>query len=72
MALASIDQEKVLEDDFQTQHTPVHHIKWQGDSGSGASARGGPKCSEESLGQWAIYRLDISEEKEMLETVDPT
>ena len=28
MALASLDQDEVLEDDFQTQHTPVHHVKW--------------------------------------------
>ena len=27
-ALASLDQEEVLEDDFQTQHTPVHCVKW--------------------------------------------
>ena len=28
MALASLDQDEVLEDDFQTQHTPVHRVKW--------------------------------------------
>ena len=28
MALALLDQDKTLEDDFQTQHTPVHHVKW--------------------------------------------
>ena len=39
MALASLDQDEVLEDDFQTQHTPVPHIKWRGDSSSGSSAR---------------------------------
>ena len=27
-ALASLDQEEVLEDDFQTQHTPVRRVKW--------------------------------------------
>ena len=70
-ALASLDQEEVLEDDFQTQHTPVCHVKRRGDSGSGASA-GGPKCSGGSPGQRAIYHLDIGEEEEMLETVDPT
>ena len=71
-ALASLDQEEVLEDDFQTRHTLVHHIKWRGDSSSKASAGGGPECSGGSPGQWIVYRLDIGEEEEMLETVDPT
>ena len=71
-ALASLDQDKVLEDDFQTQHTSVHHVKWRGDSGGRASARGGPECYGGSLGQWAVYCLDIGKEEETLETVDPT
>ena len=71
-ALALLNQEEVLEDDFQTQHTSVCHIKWRGDSSSGASAGGGPECSRGSPGQWAVYRVDIGEEEEMLETVDPT
>ena len=32
--LASLDQEEVLEDDFEMQHTPVRHVRWWGDSGS--------------------------------------
>ena len=32
----------------------------------------GPECSGGSPGQWAVYHLDIGEEEEMLETVDPT
>ena len=71
-ALALLDQDEVLEDDFQTQHTPVHHVKWRGDSGDGASAGGGPECSGGSLGWRAVYRLDIGEEEETLKTVDPT
>ena len=71
-ALASLNQEEVLEDDFQTQHTPVRCIKRRGDSGSGASAGGGPECSRGSLGQQAVYCVDIGEEEEMLKTVDPT
>ena len=71
-ALASLDQDEVLEDDFQTQHTPVHRVKQQGDSGGGASAGGGPECSGGSPGQRAVYHLDIGKEEETLETVDPT
>ena len=71
MALASLDQDEVLEDDFQTRHTLVCRVKCQGDSGGKASAGGGPECSGGSPGQQAIYHLDIGEE-ETLETVDPT
>ena len=72
MALASLDQDEALEDGFQTQHTPVCHVKRRGDSGSGSSAGGGLECSGGSLGQWVAYRLDIGEEEETLETVDLT
>ena len=27
MAQASLNQDEALEDDFQTQHTPVHHVR---------------------------------------------
>ena len=69
--LASLNQDEVLEDDFQTQHTLVLCVKRRGDSGSGASAGGGPECSGGSPGQQAIYRLDIGE-KRRLETANPT
>ena len=73
MARASLNHYEALEDDFQTQHTPVCRVRWQGDSGSGSSAGGGLECSGGSLGQQAAYRIDISEEEEeTLETVDPT
>ena len=72
-ALAMLHQEEVLEDDFQTQHTPVRHVRWYGDSGSKASGREGPECTRGSLGQRTVYHLDIGkEEEEMLETVYPT
>ena len=71
-APALLNQDEVLEDDFQTQHTLVHCIRWWGDSGSRSSARGWLKYSGGSLGQWATYYLDISKEEETLETVDPT
>ena len=69
-----MDQDEVLEDDFKTQHMPVCRVRrWGGgDSGSGPLAGGGLECTGGSLGQWAAYRLDIGEEEETLETVDPT
>ena len=72
MALALLDQDEVLEDDFQTQHMLVRCVRWWGDSGSGSLAGGGLECAGGSLGQWVTYCLDIGEEEETLETVDPT
>ena len=71
-ARASLDQDEALEDDFQTQHTPVHHVKWWEDNGHRSSAEGRLECSGGSPGQWTGYRVDIGEEEEMLETIDPT
>ena len=72
MALASLNQDEALEDNFQTQHMSVCHVTWWGYSGSGSLAMEGFECSGGSPGQWATYHLDISEEEETLETVDPT
>ena len=71
-SLASLNQDEVLEDKFQTQHTLVCHMRWQGDSTSGSSAGVGLECSGGSPGEQAAYCLDIDEEKETLETVDST
>ena len=71
-ALALLDQDEALEDDFQTQHMPVCHIRRWGDSGSGSSVGGGLECTRGSPGQWATYCLDIGKEEETLKTVDPT
>ena len=71
MALASLDQDEVLEDDFQTQHTQVCHVRWRGTVAVDPQLGGGLECTGGSPGQWATYCLDISEE-ETLETVDPT
>ena len=71
-AQASLDQDEAQEDDFQTQHTPVHHMMQREDDGHRSSAEGRLQHSGGSLGQWTGYQLDIGEEEEMLETVDPT
>ena len=70
-AWASLDQDEALEDDFQTQHTPVHHVMRQ-DDGCRSSAKGRLEYSGGSPGQWTEYQIDIGEEEEMLETVNPT
>ena len=72
MAWASLDQDEAQEDDFQTQHTPVHCMMWWEDDGCRASAEGRLEHSEGSLRQQTGYQIDIGEEEEMLETVDPT
>ena len=72
MAWALLDQDEAQEDDFQTQHTPVcHMMQWEDDSHR-SSAKARLQHSVGSLGQWTGYQLDIGEEEEMLETVDPT
>ena len=72
MAWASLDHDEALEDDFQTQHMLDHHVMWQEDTGHRSSAKGRLECSRGSSGQCTGYRMDIGEEQEMLETVDPT
>ena len=72
MARVLLDQDEALEDDFQTQQTPVHCIMQWEDDGHRCSAKGRLESSRGSLGQWTEYRVDIGEEEEMLETVDPT
>ena len=44
----------------------------QEDNGRRSSAEGRLECSRGSPGQWTGYCVDIGEEQEMLETVDPT
>ena len=72
MARASLDENDALEEDFQTPHTPVHCVMWWEDNSHQCSAEGRPESSRESPGQGTEYQVDIGEEEEMLETVDPT
>ena len=72
MAQTLLNQDKAQEDDFQTQHMPVHHVMWQENDSHQSSAKGRLQHSGGSPGQQTGYQLDIGEEEEMLETVDPS
>ena len=72
MARASLDEDEVWEDDFQTPHTQVHHVMQWEDEGHRCSAEGRLESSRGSPGQWTEYQVDIGMEEDMLETVDPT
>ena len=72
MAQTSLDEDEALEDDFQTPHTPVHRVMQREDDGHRCSAEGRPESSRGSPGQQTEYQVDIGEEEETLETVDPT
>ena len=72
MAWASLNKDNVWEDDFQTPHTPVCCImRWEDDSRR-CPAKGRPESSRGSPGQRTGYQVDIGEEGDMLEMVDPT
>ena len=71
-AQASLDQDEAQEDDFQTQHMPVCCLMRQEDDGHQSSAEGRLEHSGGNPGQWTGYQIDIGEEEETLETVDPT
>ena len=72
MAQASLDQDEAQQDDFQTQHMPIHRMMWWEDDSHQSSAAGRLEHSGGSPGQWTGYQIDIGEEEETLETVDPT
>ena len=72
MARASLNQDEAQEDDFQTQHMPVHHMMWWENDSHRSSAEGRLELSGGSPGQQTGYQIDIGEEEEMLEMVDPT
>ena len=72
MAQASLDHDEALEDDFQTHHMLVCHVMRREDTGHQNSAKGRLECSGGSPRQQTGYCIDIGEEEETLETVDPT
>ena len=72
MARASLNQNEAQEDDFQTQHMPICCVMQQENDGRRSSAEGRLEHSGGSPGQQTGYQIDIGEEEEMLEMVDPT
>ena len=72
MARASLDDEDVWEDDFQTPHSPVHHIvRWNG-GGHGEPAMERLETSGGSPNWQSFVQVDDSEEElETLEDIDP-
>ena len=71
-AQASLNEDEALEDDFQTLHTPVCCVMWWEDDGHRCSAEGRQESSRGSPGQRTAYQVDIGEEGDMLEMVNPT
>ena len=72
MARASLDEDDTLEDDFQTPYTPVRCVVWQEDDGRRSPAEGRLESSRGSPGQRTEYQVDIGEEGDTLEMVNPT
>ena len=72
MARASLDNEDAWKDDFQTQHTPVHHIVWQDGGGRRELATERMEASGVSPGWQSFFQVDIGkEESETLECINP-
>ena len=72
MARASLNDEDAWDDDFQTPHTPVHHVVWREDTGRGELVNGKMEASRRSPSWQTGYQVDIGEEETTLETIDPT
>ena len=72
MARASLDDEDTWEDDFQTPHSPVHHVVRQDGGGHGEPAAEGMEASGGSPSWQSFFWVDIGEEEpETLEDIDP-
>ena len=72
MARPSLNDEDAWEDDFQTPHTPVHHIVQQDGGSHGEPAVERMEVSRGSPGWQPCYQVDVGEEEvEMLESIDP-
>ena len=72
MARASLDNDEAGEDDFQTLHTPVHHVVRRDGGGHGEPAMERMEASGGSPTWWSFVQVDISEEEpETLEDIDP-
>ena len=72
MARASLYEDDVWEDDFQSPHMLVHLVMWWEDDGHRCPAEGRPESSRGRPGQQTEYQVHIDEEGDMLEMVNPT
>ena len=68
----SLDDEDAMEDDFQTPHTPVHHVVWREDGSCGEPVDGRMEASRGCPGWQPGYQIDIGEEETTLKTINPT
>ena len=72
MAQASLDDDEVGEDDFQTPHTPLHCVIRQEGGGQGELAAEQMEASGGSLAWWSFVQVDIGEEEpKTLEEINP-
>ena len=72
MARASLDDEEVWEDDFQTPHSPAHCVVRQNGGCHGELAVERMEPSGGSPSWQSFFQVDIGEEEpEMLECIDP-
>ena len=72
MARASLDDEDVWEDDFQTPHSPANHIVRRNGGGHGGPAVERLETSGGSPNWQSFIQVDVSEEElETLEDIDP-
>ena len=72
MARASLDNDEVGEDDFQTPHTPVCCVVRRDRGGQGEPATEQMEASGGSSAWQSVLQVDICEEEpETLEEIDP-
>ena len=72
MAWASLDDDDAWDDDYQTPHTPVHHIVQREDDSHRELVDGRMEASRGSPGLRTGYQVDVGEEEAMLQTINPT
>ena len=72
MDRASLDNEDILEDNFQTLHMLVCHIVWHDGGSHGEPAMVRMEAPRGSSGWQSYFQVDVGkEEVEMLESIDP-
>ena len=71
VAQALLDDDEDWEEDFQTSHTPIHHMVGWEEGSQGELAQEQMQASSGSLAWWLVARVDIGEEvPETLEEIN--